>query len=623
MARNRPDFAISMNDDEPDDAPAPTNAGLLPAGLSIDQQLAIFTTWEDSAWFLNASAIADQCPPKALDRARQYVAANHLTNTAFDGDNISADVTAGSRVYHPQFEFDDTESGCDCAESAGKMCSHVAALMLAWVDNRRAFLPNSLSPVAQHQWMHSDFGKFLIAVTGERTYAPAMARLFPASSQRSSTSAGKPVMNEHAGALRTGAAQALWPTASASRVTMPPLRMTIEAEFNTAQLRELARNLGIKLKGASKSAYIDQVADELTARAARMRQSPEVLLEGLTDDQAIFVRRLMTARDDTLPLPRNLAYSQWAQVANRDPDKRAADALDMLRRRAILFPTRNYVGYRDVYYQWLPLEAGGGNVPLYRWASRSLMARDKTDRPAQPLQVNLIDALEKLISAGMSRGIEVRAALPRHPRTDKVPWLQSWEHDAAEAEALLNSRPGWVPNPANGISVPQHSPLTPEALITLEGQTGLDGAQCDFLFSLAAAMQLFGAPDSNNPKMTHMPGAPVKVSARGSAIEEWFALTPETRFLRAWKAWREQAFFASEVTHAAASERNPREAPRFKVMRAIGARDFGQADLASEWAALRRYVVRVLSGLPASEWVSWPELRRQMFEFYPDCQWSQ
>lgn len=622
MARNRNEIITTFVDDAAADASLKTNTGLLPAGLSNEQKLVIFAAYENSAWFLTAPAVARMCKPKTLERARQFLAASHLTLHTFDGDDISADVTDGKRVYHPQFEFEDIESGCDCAESAAGMCSHIAALMLAWVDNRRSFLPANPSPDEQNEWMHSDFGKFFTAVTGERDYAPAMSRLFPGSMQKATDSLALSKTMDQSGALRSSGGKAVWPTACASHVTMPPLRMTIEAEFNTAQLRELARNLGIKLKGTSKSAYIDQVADELTARASRMRQSPEVLLEGLTDDQAVFVRRLMTARDDILPLPRNLAYNQWAQLANRDPDKRAADALDMLRRRAILFPTRNYVGYRDVYYQWLPLEASGGNVPLYRWTSRSLIARDKAGRSTKPVQANFIDALEKLISAVMSRGVEVRAALPRHFKTDNVPWLQHWEHYSAEAEALLNSRPGWVPNPANGISVPLHSPLTPEARTTLEGQTGLDGAQCDFLFSIAAALQLIGAPDSYNHKTPHLPKAPIKVVARGSAIEEWFALTSEAKFLSAWKAWREQVFFASEVTRAVAAGRKPHDAPRFTVMRAIGARDFGPADLAGEWAALRRYVTRVLSGLPTSEWVSWPELRRQMFEFYPDCQWS-
>jgi hypothetical protein len=60
----------------------------------------------------------------------------------------------------------------------------------------------------------------------------------------------------------------------------------------------------------------------------------------------------------------------------------------------------------------------------------------------------------------------------------------------------------------------------------------------------------------------------------------------------------------------------------FIIMRAIGARDLSPALFAAEWCALRRYVTRVLRGVPAGEWIDWHDFERRLFAFYPECAWT-
>jgi hypothetical protein len=60
----------------------------------------------------------------------------------------------------------------------------------------------------------------------------------------------------------------------------------------------------------------------------------------------------------------------------------------------------------------------------------------------------------------------------------------------------------------------------------------------------------------------------------------------------------------------------------FVLMRAIGARDLSPAVFAAEWCALRRYVARVLRGVPAREWIDWEDLQRRLFALYPECAWT-
>ena len=132
--------------------------------------------------------------------------------------------------------------------------------------------------------------------------------------------------------------------APAIRVAPPPIALdaTIDAEFSATQIRELARTLGLTLRGTSKTGFIDQTAAELRARMARATREPELLLEGLDPDQAAFVRRALTARDHSLPFPRGLAATLAPRLAAPapDPERRLTELLEGLRRRALIFPSR-------------------------------------------------------------------------------------------------------------------------------------------------------------------------------------------------------------------------------------------------------------------------------------------
>jgi hypothetical protein len=594
-------------------------AARLPPGIDARQIAQAIAENGDNALFIDDEVIKDLCGAKIFERGKQLVAMGQLLERSFDGESIQGTVADQNTQYHPAFEFDLTQSSCDCPEPLkGMACSHIAALMWAWRQDLTSFLPARPTPSEVAILMDSSFGDVLKSLTGESDITRALARMTELQTHGAqggtSPSALPGTAQPNASTGRTQ-----WPLATPVRLSALPLTETLEAEFNTAQLRELAKSLGVKLKGTSKGGYVEQVATELMARVARMRQTPEVLLEGLADEQVSFVRRALTARDYELPLPRNLANTLWTQQTNKDPDKRFPELLETLRRRALLFPTRAYYGYRDVYYQWLPLGGSGGNIPLTTWPRASIV-KAAPRRPATP-PANFLDAFDLFINAILSTGTQARATLAAHPKAGSTIWLKDWEHDPAEAERLLNSRPGWVPNPQSGISIPLLSPLAAEATARLENQTGLPAAQCEFLFSIACALQLIEAPDALSPQGKGSP-TDSQVNARSSAVEEWFALSDEVKFLRAWNAWREQVFFPVEVRHAAEAKNKKNDKPNFQVMRAIGARDFTPREMAAEWCALRRYVTRVLRGLPAGEWIGWPEFRRVLMEFYAECAWS-
>ncbi len=400
---------------------------------------------------------------------------------------------------------------------------------------------------------------------------------------------------------------AAWPLAAQFRTSPLPLYEVIDAEFNAAQLRELAKWLDVKLKGASKIGFTEQVVEALQERIKRMKSEAGAVLEGLSTDQQDFVRRMFTVRDHELPLSRSLAMAVWARHFERDAERRLGEMLDALRRRAVLFPTSPLqYGMRDVYYRWLPL---GPNVPVHMFDVTPL----KTAPAAGDIRrSNFLADFDAFISALLKSGVVIREPAPKHAQSARFAWLREWEHDLEDAERVINSRPGWVPDPQTGITVPALSPFTPESAAKLEDQTGLSQPHCEFMFALACAMQMIETPALSGAKATHL-------KVRASAIEEWLVLPGEDKLRRAWRAWSEEISAATELRNAI---EGARPADKFIVQRAIGARDLTPAVLAGEWCALRRYVARVLRGLPVGAWISWEDLRARLFEFLPECAWA-
>ncbi|BCX06035.1 MAG: hypothetical protein KatS3mg053_3973 [Candidatus Roseilinea sp.] len=414
-----------------------------------------------------------------------------------------------------------------------------------------------------------------------------------------------------------------WPIAAPFRAGAISLSSVIEAEFSGAQLRELARWLGATPKGNSRVGLVEQVVAALNERIARVAEAPDALLEDLSEEQQDFARRLLTARDHEVPIARSTAADLWATPAERsndyrpDADRRLTELIESLRRRALLFPTRAPfpTGSRDVYYQWLPLN--GARAPVMRWPVHAEAMARETEARALSI-ANFLEHFEVFLNAVARSGVVLRAPLPPHKQAARLIWLRDWEHDADEAERVLRSRPNWAPDPHTGISVPMLSSLTTESLATLENQTGLSAVQIEFLFAIACALQLIEAPDPGARTAQTTDGA-LRVGTRNGAIEEWLVLADPHKLRRAWTAWSEQIMAGLEV-RSAMSDLRPEQ--RFRVMRAIGARHLTPHLLAAEWCALRRYVVRVLRGLPLDRWIGWDELRTKLFEFQPECVWT-
>jgi hypothetical protein len=573
-----------------------------------------FSELGKNAFLLSKPIINDLVPNAALSKGRRLLGSGNVDHYTCDGNLLSANVKDAGAIYYPALNVAVNSASCGCAEiRSRRMCSHVAALMLAWNENFTRFVPPPNAPATEgQQFMSSPLGQFLCRTTGEASYPAAMAAwcntLSP--NHNDATLPGAPTLSTGVG---------FWPVVPDIKGYQSPLHQIIDQEYSATQLRELGRWLNLKLKGTSKSNLIDQVLDALNARVMKMRQNPAALLEGLSEEYAAFTRRLLTARDYQLPVPRTVARAIWA-VPTTEQDKAFGAALDELRRRAILFPSLRQYDYRDVYYQWLPLEASRGNIPLIGWPVNAITLHETgapdTDAPS------FLDKLNLFINAVLTTGTHARVTFSPHHKAVTTDWLRGWEHDADEAEQLLHSRPGWVPNPQSGISVPLSPWLSTEGGAQLENQTGLPGPECAFLFEVAATLQLIDAPDPYR-QLASLPdrfiplGKPWHLNARISAVEVWLARTGKDRFVQAFNAWQRQMLFGYEAW------RVMQDAPKapFKIARSIGVRDFLPASLGIEWCALRRFILRALRGLPANTWIDWPAFRRQLFQAFPGNAW--
>ena len=390
--------------------------------------------------------------------------------------------------------------------------------------------------------------------------------------------------------------------APAIRVAPAPIALdaTIDAEFSATQIRELARTLGVALRGTSKTGFIEQTAAELRARMARATRDPELLLEGLDVDQAAFVRRALTARDHTLPFPRGLAATLAARSTGsiQDAERRLTELLEGLRRRALIFPSRfTYFGtYRDIFYQWPPMSEDA-LVPVLEW--RRPAARPGKDASRGAASTFLSD-MDQVLDAVFALPLELRPTLAPHLNAARTPWLRKWEHDAVEVDKLLRSRAGWAPDPRAGVRVIADDLVGQSGGARLNGQTGLAPEQCAFLVSLAAGLNLITAP---------APATAPRISAiRPQQYETWLSLSDEDKLIEAWSCWTTSLALGIEAAQAGVS-----------AYRAVGATDLEPAHLGSEWCGLRRYMTRVLRGIPDGLLTDWPTLRRALWEFHPSC----
>jgi hypothetical protein len=383
------------------------------------------------------------------------------------------------------------------------------------------------------------------------------------------------------------------------------LRETVESEFTSAQLRELARSLDLTLKGTLKSAIIEQIVTALEVRA----QTPSDFLNGLPAEQARLLRRLYTAWDITLPFPRALATHLLSLDAKPiDGDKATTELLESLRRRALLFPSQSVVAIGQRYESHYQLLAVNEHLAPLMLTDTNLDSAKPASTSAAP--VLLLQAMDGFIEAAFRGAVQMRMTLPPHARTFTTAWLMNWEHDAEEAERIMRSRQGWVPDARSGMSVIIKYRLSDDSFELLQDMTGLSREHIYLLYALATPLQLL-----NPPAPATGSSDDGKLSVNDETFERWIGDSPANKLRQLWNAWATQATSAIECMTPVAEQN------AFLVMRAIGATNMNAYDLAAEWCALRRLVVRCVRAAQLQTnagWIDFEKFLAAIFALRPD-----
>lgn len=528
-----------------------------------------------------------------------------VSGMKIDGEVVAGIVTEDNgEETATEFNFDLSKiSAFSRTTKQMRVCA--AALMSAWVRERESFFPPMGTPQANALIQNRSFITALGAAIGDKNITQYLADLHGRQLVRQKH---EKVAAPGQTPITTGAG--FWELPNLPPAAMQPLAALLDAEFTTPQLRELARWLDVKLHGNAKSGYIQTILGGLSLRMAEMENNPDALLRGLNPELADFARRIFTARDWQLAVPRSTLQTLLGIHAPKDFDRKLTELTEGLRRYALLFPSHRptFYGIRDSFYQLLPLDPATLRPPVLAWEGVT-----RGQAGAASPRAAFLDQFDGFVSAVMSGGAELRPSRTPHPRAGQIAWLRGWEHELSETDALLNSRVGWGPDLNSGVSLVLDSPLSENGRAVLSNQTGQDPLDTEFYFALAAALQLIEAPDKKGKTpQPVLPAHAVHARARASAVEEWMALSDHARARRAWDSWQNSLPFAVEISHAG----------NFLVMRRIGDQEFNAVDFAAEMCALRRYAARILRGLPAGALIDWPALRKKLFAFYPSCAWQ-
>jgi|GEM_PF-1962103 len=566
--------------------------------------------------FLLTESIIQQMTGREASDGKYLAGAGRVINRWMDTQKVYADILTDENTdpVSAWLSLDLKEMSAYSA-SKQEMLKVVAALMYAWLDDRDSFFPRMGGPEANALIQNRNFARLLGDAVGAKNIPQYLANLHGRQLLRDKVEKVAVPGQKH---ITNGTA--FWETPTLPAAAPQTLAATLDAEFTTPQLRELAKWLDVKLHGNAKSGFLESILSGISARLAEMQVDPDALVRGLTDEQSDFARRILTARDWQLPVPRSVLQTVTGRRDSRDPlhDRKLTELTEGLRRHALLFPSHRpfFYGIRDSFYQWLPLEPANARPPVLTWPG---VTREAASSP-RPAPV-FLDQFDAFIHAVMAGGVELRPARKAHVRTQQTAWLRGWEHDASEAETILTSRTGWAPDQNTGISVVLDSPLAADGLVVLQNQTGQTAPELELYFALAAALQLIEAPSGGRAgqPVSILPQYAVHARARTSAVEEWLALSDSARLRRVWEAWQNALPFAPEAAHA---QENTARTPQFLLLRRIGAQDFSLLEFFAEFCALRRYATRVLRGLPVGAVVDWAALREKLFAFYPDAAWQ-
>ncbi|MFN3705046.1 MAG: helicase-associated domain-containing protein [Thermoflexales bacterium] len=358
-----------------------------------------------------------------------------------------------------------------------------------------------------------------------------------------------------------------------------------------------------------------QIAQQLLRRGQRIQQSPESLLEGLSPEARAFATHLLTARDPLLPISAVSLTQGWKRLQLIQPSALGAQqVLEELAEAYLLLPspaTCAELFAPPPRFEW-SITHFGYSVQRFDQHSVDHPPTGAETQPPVDFPAEFSTFLEALLSAPVElrlRSIELIAQEAQRGSAASIREVpHGWEFASTDVQTI--NQQGWDrfrSRQESAIVVPSGmlaDTVADQLAATLHQQP----LQVKLYFELAAALQLVRPIQQAPGSFVAVPAAP--------AIERWLSSTSWEQHRRALHAWQHTIYHAPEIEAA-------QHQSGFQLKRSLAqSHFFSRAVMAAEWCALRRFVTRVLCGLPAAKWVNWPALAEELAARYPECAWT-
>ncbi len=365
----------------------------------------------------------------------------------------------------------------------------------------------------------------------------------------------------------------------------------------------------------------DSLIEEVRRKAILSRRDPQQLLDGLSDSTQTFLAHLFTGRDPYLPFPAQFIENGWMRMQSMIlVQAEFLEVVDELRHAHLLFPSQGATWHRSLglsipkpLFEWIGEDFG---YPVqsfdYHVQPSPSASADALTQPASNFAAEFGAFLNALLNRNSDLDLQpyerIAHSLLDSPSSHSFRMLHGWELSAEDLQQI--NRLGWssFQQKFKSIQVVAASALADETAAQLAEQLGQQPAQVQLYFELAAALQLIGLV---KPEKDHLAARP-----DAGAMERWLSRDIWEQHRHALHAWQRLLYRAPEVETA------QREAG-FRIRRGLlSSHFFDRSVMAAEWCAMRRFVTRVLRGVPAMAWVKWQSLSEELERRYPYCHQS-
>jgi hypothetical protein len=509
---------------------------------------------------LTVQSVRDRLFRKIYGRAEAYYRERRVHNPRRIDAVLEASVR-GTELYAVRIEVVDGSvlASCTCPFVQNAICKHIGAVLLQWIREPGSFF----------------------VVEGEERPPPATGavELFPA--QRPPPVASFPPWYEQPSAVPAGSTER-----DETQSNLPAL---LEQQ-KLAQLREIARQRGWRIKGTNK-------ADYAAALAPLLGNPTEVAraVTSLSDDLREALRAAFVAEDGHAITPVSLARVVTALRGEQGPPLKPVEGAGLLldlARWGLVMPWHSFSNGLCYLFPW---EVQSNVPPLPGWCRQSPQApSDQVQSRDRGNSVQLFYGVWERIAQQPPR---LRPPLEPLPERRFLTALRDWPHDPRQVQERLTKSGRSERQALRMLSVPPLEPLIDDdGLALLAPLTDGDIEQLGFVCQLLRELNLLSDESGH---LVARPNAMARF-LRNSTSEQHTVLSKAYTSMLDW----------SELDMLL------RTAPHLMLQRNLDF-PFSYAHFRSQLVSLRQMVLRLLATAGEEGWCTLADVEAALRALWP------